>query len=442
MARLSGFIVGGIALLAAVPALAQQQSPLPDQSLQQPLQQQDVENAGQGMFVRDRNISVSQRPHPGYDAVPVPVGGFLVLPKLDAGAEYNDNIYAVPTGAKSDTIWTVNPEVDLTSNWNRNFLGAFIRSATRDYSRYTTETTTDYQLGAQGRLDAGDGKFSLGGDTGELTEPRTSPSTTHGTTHPVRYQQTDGFFSAVETLNRVRLTGRVDISNLDYQNGVDPAGASVLEKDRSRTDYTYSGKAEYAVSPDTAVYVAAAYNDHEYALMPPAAAIDRNSHGEQVTGGANFDITKTIRGDIQVGWMQQEFAASVLHTYSGLAALGTVEWFPSDLTTVTLTGSRAVQDSAAVGSSIFVASSGSVGVDHELLRNLVLTGRVSYEDDAYQGVSRDDHTTGGYVGGRYMLNRYVGLTVGYTYAKNQSTGAARGPEYTVNRIMASLNLHF
>jgi hypothetical protein len=422
--------MGGIALMAAAPALAQ--APVPA-----------AEAAGQGMFGRDRNVSVDQRPHPGYDAVPVPLGGFLLLPKLDGGVEYNDNIYAEDTGQKSDTIWTVNPEVDLQSNWNRNYLGGFVRSATREYSRFGSEDTTDYQVGGQGRLDvAGGGALSAGGDTGELTEPRTSPSTSHGATHPVRYQQSDGFFNAVGVFNRIRLTGRIDLADLDYHNGVDAQGHSVLEDDRDHTDYTYAGKAEYAVSPDTAVYLFGAYNDHQYRLQPPAAALDRNSHGEQVAGGANFDITKQIRGDIQLGWMQQQFSQAGFRAYSGFSALGNVEWFPSDLTTVTFTGSRAVADSAALGSAIFVASAGAAQVDHELLRNLILTGKVGYEEDAYQGVSRVDHLTNGYVGARYLMNRNVGLTVGYTYIKNDSNGAARGPEYSVNRIMASLNLRF
>ena len=431
MARaLSGLIVGGIALLVAAPALAQ--APVPD-----------AQSAGQGLFARDRNVSVTQRPHPGYDAVPVPLGGFLVLPRLDGGVEYNDNIYAVDTGKKSDTIWTVNPEVDLQSNWNRHYLSAFVRSATRAYSKSSSETTTDYQVGGQGRLDVGVfGALSAGGDTGALTEPRTSPSTSHGATHPVRYQQSDGFFAAVQQLNRVRLTGRIDIANSDYHNGVDPLGHSVLEDDRDRTDYTYSGKAEYAVSPDTALYLFGAYNDHQYHLTPPAVGFNRESHGEQVAGGANFDITKRIRGDVQLGWMRQEFSAPGLRPYSGFSALGTVEWFPSDLTTVTFTGSRAVADSAQAGAAIFVASAGAVQVDHELLRNLILTGKVGYEDDAYQGVARDDHLVNGYIGARYLMNRNLGVTVGYTYIKNDSTGAARGPEYSVNRIMASLNLRY
>jgi hypothetical protein len=423
-------IVGGAALLAAAPALAQQPAAAAPGA------------QSQSMFSRDRNVSVSQRPHPGYDPLPITLGGFTALPQLDAGAEFNDNIYAVNSDKKSDTIWTVNPEVDLQSNWSRHAVQAFARSASRLYSRYRSESTTDYQVGGAGRLDAGHGNFAVGGDTGELTEPRTSPSTSTGTIHPVRYQQSDAFASAVQELNRVRLTARFDLADLDYHNGQDPLRRLVLEDDRDRTAYTYSGKAEYAVSPDTSVYLAGSYNDHQYRLRPPGVLFDKNSHGGTVTGGASFDLTNLLRGDIQVGWLKQDFAAGSPRSVSGLSALASVEWFPTELTTVTLTGSRQIQDSAALNSSVFVAGSVGLQVDHELLRNLILTGRVNYEDDSYIGVARDDKTTSGYIGARYMLNRLVGVTAGYTYMNLRSTGADRGPLYTVNRFMISTNLRF
>lgn len=442
MARaLSTLIVGGVALMAATPVLAQEISN-PNAAPNLAQQQQAAAAAGKGMFARDRNVSVSQRPHPGYDPVPVQLGGFTALPQLDAGLEYNDNIYAVNSGKKSDTIWTINPQLGLQSNWSRNALQAFVRSGTRAYSKYSSETTTDYQVGGAGRLDAGDAKFSVGGDTGELTEPRTSPSSTSGATHPVRYQQSNAFFQAVQELNRVRLTGRVDLANLDYHNGVDPARRPVLQDDRDRTNYAYGGRVEYALSPDSAVYVNATYNDHQYRLKPPTVPLNRNSHGEQVNVGANFDLTNELRGDIQVGWMQQQFAASGFKSYSGFSALASLEWFPTQLTTLTLTGSRQIQDSAALGSAIYVAGGVGAQIDHELLRNVVLTGRVGYEDDDYQGVARDDQSTNAYVGARYLMNRLVGVTVGYTYQNNRSSGAAKGPTYTVNRIMASVNLRF
>jgi hypothetical protein len=431
MARaLSGLLVSGAALLAFTPALAQEQ------------QAQQAQQAGQGMFARDRNVSVTQRNHPGYDPVPVPVGAFIAQPKLDVGLEFNDNIYASQTAKTSDTIVTVNPEVDLASNWNRNSLSAFARSATRDYLKQSSETTTDYQVGGQGRLDVGAGSLSAGGDTGELTEPRTSTQTSNVSTHPIRYQQSDAFIGAVEEFNRIRLTGRIDLADMDYHNGKDTTGASVLEDDRDRTNTVYSGKAEFALSPDTAIFVAGSYNDHSYRLTPPSVALDRDSHGSTVVVGANFDLSSLVRGDVQVGYLKQDFASRTFSSISGLSAQGRLEWFPTQLTTVTLTGSRGIQDAAVTGSAAYVAEIGNIQIDHELLRNVILVGRVGVENDAYKGIDRTDNQTNAYVGARYLLNRLIGLNVGYSYLDQKSSGGAPGPKYTVNKFTISTTLAF
>jgi hypothetical protein len=370
------------------------------------------------------------------------VGGFVALPKLDAGFEYNDNIYAVQTGQKSDTIFTANPELDLQSNWSRNALSAYVRGANRSYAHYSSESTFDYQVGGQGRLDAGDGAVSLGGDTGLLTEPRTSPSTTSGTVHPVRYQQSDFFAMGSQTFNRVRLTGRFDLNDFDYHNGHDPSNHVVVEDDRDRTVYTYSGKAEYALSPDAAVFVNGSYNQHHYRLAPPSVVTDKDSDGGQVNVGASFDLTHLLRGDVQVGYLDQHFSSSTFRPVSGFSALATVEWFPSDLTTVTVTGSRQIQDASTAFSAVFIAGVAGVQVDHELLRNLILTARYNYENDAYKGTDRNDTISTVFVGARYMMNRFVGVTGGYTYIDEGSSGAQKGPIYKVNKFNVALNLKF
>ena len=428
---LSGLMAGAsLALLAATSALAQ--APVAPAAPSGP----DVG------FARDRNISVSQRPRPGYDPVPIQAGGFDILPQLAVGVEENDNIYASTINQKSDAVVTVDPRVDLVSNWSRNAFQAFVSTDTRAYTRYTTESTTDYEVGGQGRLDAGNGQLSGGGDTGEYTEARTSPTAVPGTKTPTRYQLSDGFVSGMEQFNRMRLSARVDIQNFSYSDVLNNDGSVFLENYRNHTTYTYTGKAEYAVSPDTSVYIDGSYNEHEYQLSPPAVAINRNAHGEQFNIGASFDLTKTVRGDVKIGYLKQDFAAPNVPSYAGLSALGTVEWFPDDLTTFTLTGSRQLQDAPVGGSPLYVSGSGKVQIDHELLRNLLLTGRVGYENDDYQGISRIDTQTTVYVAARYLMNRIVGFTLGYTYLDQSSSGSAAGPSYKDNRFTLSTILKF
>jgi hypothetical protein len=386
-------MAGAAVVLAAAPAFAQEQT-APTES----------------PFARDRNISVTQRPRPGYDPLPIHAGGFDVLPQLTAGVAENDNIYAAPSGGKtSDTIFTATPELDVNSNWSRNAVQAFVRVPVDAYVSHSTEDTTDYAVGGSGRLDAGHGQISGGGDTGEYTEARTAVGVSPVSIRPIRYGLTDGFIDAQEEFNRLRVTGRVDIANYKYNNGTAPGGGLVFEEYRDRTDYTYTGKGEYAVSPDTSIYVDADYNQHRYRLTSaPLVSINENSQGEQVNIGA----------------------------------LAKVEWFPSDLTTVTLVGSRQLEDAAITASPVYVAGIASLNVDHELLRNLILTGKAGYEDDTFKGVQRDDHRTTAYVGAKYLVNRVVGITLGYTYLDQRSMGAAQGTSYTNNIVSLSTSLKF
>jgi hypothetical protein len=424
---LTGVLLGGAALFVVGPAFAQQVPLANAPSL--------------SMFTRDRNISVQQRARPGYDALPIPMGSFTGLPKLDAGVDVNDNVYASSVAKKSDTVFTINPEFDLASRWSRNAVQGFARLASRQYSKFRTENTTDWQVGGGGRLDIGHGNLSAGGDTGHFSEPRSSPTTSFVSTKPIQYNQSNAYLSGMEEFNRVRLTARYDYNTFDYQNGTKPGGGVVLEDDRDHYVSTVTGKAEYALSPATALFVDTSYNEHHYSLNPPAVATNRNSKGSQVAVGANFDLSHVVRGEVEVGYLKQDFRGA-LGSVSGLSAKGLVEWFPTDLTTVTLNGSRAVQDGAATGSPAYIAGIFGLKVDHELLRNLILTGQVGTENDDYHGVDRKDTNTNASIAAKYLLNRMVGVTLSYNYLNQDSSGVAKGPKYRVNRILATANLQF
>ena len=60
----------------------------------------------------------------------------------------------------------------------------------------------------------------------------------------------------------------------------------------------------------------------------------------------------------------------------------------------------------------YLASSVAAGVDHELLRNLLLNANAGYENDFFQGVSRTDAVFSAGAGIRYLLNRNLYLGSG------------------------------
>ena len=55
-----------------------------------------VASAQDALFKRGENVGVLERPRPGYEALGIRAGGFIVYPSLTLRAEYDDNLFARP----------------------------------------------------------------------------------------------------------------------------------------------------------------------------------------------------------------------------------------------------------------------------------------------------------------------------------------------------------
>jgi hypothetical protein len=396
-------------------------------------------------FTRDRNVSVRQRPHPGYEALGLREGAFMVWPKLNATVERNDNIFATSIDQQSDTVWRFAPEIDVTSNWSRHYLGAYARATLNRYTDFTSENTEDYAVGADGRLDVlRTAQVNAGASWSQLTEPRTS-APAQGLSHPTQYDWTVGYISGAREFNRLRLSGRLDAQNFNYIN----VSGNPQQHDRDRLLTVATGRVDYAVSPDTALFVELAANNRDYRLSATPSVLatypgfqNRDSNGVQALVGANFEITALTRGEIGVGYIRQQFKNGAFSDISGFGARAQVEWFPTQLTTVTFTGSRTIEDAGIIGASGYLSTNLGIQADHELLRNVIITGQAGYGNDEYKGIDRNDKRYTAGLSATYLLNRKVGVTVGYSYFKQNSGGAAGSGDFDVNKIGATVTLQY
>jgi hypothetical protein len=450
-------LLAGVALALVADAgwaLAQEAQQQPPQQPQAPTQPNAAAPEGvspelggetYSNFKRDRNVSVRQRPHPGYEALGLHEGAFMVWPKLNTTVEYNSNIFATSIDEKNDTVWHVTPELDVTSNWSRHALDLYARSTINRYSDFTSENTNDYSVGGNGRLDVLRNAQITGGlDWSRLTEPRTS-APAQGLAKPNQYEMSSAFLSGAREFNRLRLSGRFDARNFIYLN----QSGNPQQHDRDRELTIYTGRADYAVSPDTAFFVQVAGNQRDYRLSATPSVLatypgfqNRDSKGVEVLGGANFELSAVARGEIGVGWVKQSFDNPLFSDISGFGARAQVEWFPTQLTTVTFTGSRTIEDAGIVGASGYLSTNVGAQVDHELLRNVIISGQASYGNDEYKGVDRHDKRYVAGVSATYLLNRSVGVTVGYNHFKQNSSGAAGSGSFNVDKVGATLTLQY
>ena len=390
-------------------------------------------------FKRDRNVSVRERPRPDYEAIGVKAGGFTLYPRVTASLEGNDNIYATKADEKADAIWRVKPEVALRSNWSRHALGAFASASVDRYQDFDSENTEEYTLAVNGRLDIVHGSDISGSVQYQaLTEPRTSPQSPASSVKPIEYSLVTSKVTGVKEFNRLRLTGRLSDLDYNYDDGVDVLGAPVEQDTRDRNEVYYGGKVEYAMSPDTALFLAVLGNTKNYDL----STAGRDSDGYVATVGANFELSEVARGDIAVGYMKQSYDNALYGEIDGFSGEAKVEWFPTALTTVTSTAARTIEEAVTTGSPGYISNNIGVNIDHELLRNVLLSATASYGKDDYKKIDRNDERTGAGASATYLLNRRVGLILKYTYLKQDSSGVNRGTSFTDNKLAASVALQF
>lgn len=410
-------------------------------------------------FKRDKHTSVRQRPRPDYEAAGVRLGGFMAYPRLTVDVERDDNIYAVATGETDDTIWRVKPQLAVRSDWSRHSLGFFASSTINRYSDFDTENTEEYTFGVNGRVDIVRGaNVSAGLQTQKLTEPRSAPTSPLSAAKPIQYDLTTASLTGVKEFNRLRLTGKFESKLFDYEDGVNGVGGVVEQDTRDRDEFFYGVKADYAISPDTALYVSLTGNTKNYDILNPAVpasgatpaqpAYSRDSDGFVLLFGADFELAQALRGQVDAGYMRQSYddykniGSLTSKNLDGFSTKTQVEWFPTELTTVTFNAARSIEESVASGSGGFISSGGSVAVDHELLRNVLLSGQANYGKDDYDGIDREDKRTGAKASVAYLMNRRVGVFLTYTYLKQKSDGAQASKSFTDNKLAASVALQF
>jgi hypothetical protein len=395
------------------------------------------------LFARDRSVSVRERPRPEYEALGLSLGTFAVFPSVQVDAEYNDNIFAVSSGADSDWIVRLKPEVQIASGWSRHSLEAYARANISRYQDFDAEDFEDWSVGAAGRLDITRGSnVAFGYDNSSVTEPRTSSNAPASTREPISYDLGSAFLAASRTSGRLKLSARGDVREYDYEDAVTLGGTIVDQDNRDRTITSLTGRADVALSPDTALFVQATSNKRDYDTAVSAVLPARDSDGYEILAGANFEVGAVARGEVAVGYIVQEFDAAAYDEIDGFGARAQLEWFPTQLTTVTGFGSRTIEDSGIVGSGGYLSSAVGVRIDHELLRNVLVNAEASLSRDEYEGIDRDDDRFQVSVGGTYLLNRNLGISVSASHFEQTSEGLAAGSEFDVNRLTATLVAQF
>jgi len=387
-----------------------------------------------------RYVAVRERQIPGYEASGVPVGSFTLYPSLAVSGEYNDNVYALGSGKVDDAFVRFEPAAQLQSNWTRRSLNLSASGQIDRYLHQTSENEADVNLSAYGIQEIGSGtRIRLIGRYQEARESRESQNAFVLTDRPIRYEAATAALGLSQRFASILVSGEAGITRSTYFDGTLRDGGTLDQTYRDNDLKRLRLRTEIAQSPSLAYFAQVTYDITDY-RRSATEDFDRNSRSYELLGGVRFELPVLARGEVGIGYVNTDYHGAQFRSFSGLAVRSKVVLFPTQLTTVTLTAQRSVEDAGIPQSSGYVALSGGVQVDHELLRSLVLGANVQLERDSFNGIDRHDGRVGVGANAEYKLKRGLSLRVGYDRLDLSSHGADRYKSFTRDRVLVGVGL--
>jgi hypothetical protein len=379
---------------------------------------------------------VRNRPRPELDALGLHLGAFYIYPSLTNDLNYTDNVFATENDTKSDFYHVISPNVTVESDWNRHAVSFTAGGAIGNYFDETSENFQDAHARASGKLDIRTGTSMTGNlEFRREHETRGDPEESGGA-EPTVFYSFGGGAEGSHRFNRVTVSVGGDVRRLVYDDTPATGGGTIEGDTRDRVQYRPGAQVAYEFSPGYSGFVRAEGDIRRYDKTYDALGFKRDSQGYDIVGGAALDVTGLIFGEAFAGIRQRFFEDDRFDTLTGPVVGSKMTWVPTGLTTVILNIDSQVIESTQANSPGYTSSGIGVTVDHELLRNLILTGGAGFRYDDYEGISREDKFYTGTVGADYLWNRY--LSLGARYAISNRDSNITNQDYTQNLFTLTL----
>jgi hypothetical protein len=390
------------------------------------------------------NETVADRHRPALDPLGIRVGGLQLFPEVGIGGVHNDNVFALEDEKTSDLIYVIEPRLELRSNWSRHELNVGADAAVRRFRDNGGEDHEDYAIWAGGRLDVSrSGFLATEMRHARRHEDRESPDDAQG------FERT-AFDVSSMTLSYdtrpevsrlyVRLEG--EYRGLDFEDSLGPSGP-INNDDRDRRELSGSLRVGYAPTPSYFLFLQGETRSIRYDDEFDDAGFQRDSDDDEISLGVAIDFSGLIFGDIFFGHRTVEFNDPRFTDIDGPSFGADVAWNITGLTTLSLSGRRSVEPTTIVDVSGVVETRFGLRVDHELLRNLILSLEWTTVDEDFDGIDRKDEIDTVDFSARYLMNRRAELVLAYSHRDRDSNPVtAEGLRFSRNLVSLSSIIHW
>lgn len=363
------------------------------------------------------------------------IGGFMLFPKLDISGQYNDNVFAVNTGAKSDVSLDVHPSVRLESTWSHYLVALKAEYDLRRYNKFGQEDTDNYLLGAETKFDLGSAtQFDATTDYGRYSELPGNTNIVTNAAKPTNYFMWDNKADIKHVFSRLQADIGASFSTLRFQNTPAVGGGTILSVNRNRDVTSAFVDLGFQFSPGYQLFARGSWNQRDYEFL---VSKFRNSTGYDAVGGVRLQLTHLIDAEAFLGYLQQDYKAP-LAKVGGIDAGAKLHWSASRLTDVNLDVHRTIEETDQIGATAYFATTAELDVSHQLSRSVSVNAGVSYTNNDYKGVIQNENIIGANVGVDYHFMPQLHLVVDYRYTNRDSN--LPSANYAQNLVEAHVGL--
>src|ERR1700710_377986 len=276
------------------------------------------------------------------------MGGFMFYPKLDVSGQYNDNVFAVNTGAKSDVSLDVHPSLRLESTWTHYLVALTAEYDMRRYDTYSQEDTDDYFAKLETQFDLGSAtQFGASTEYGRFSELPGNTNIATNAAEPTEYNRWDNHFDIKHVFNRLQGEVGGSFTSLRFENTPAVGGGTIFSQDRDRDVSAGYVDLGFQFSPGYEAFARATINQRDYSRT---VFKFRDSSGFEAVGGVRVQLTHLIDGQVYLGYLQQNYHAP-LTDIGGLDAGAQLHWAATRLTDVNFNVSRSVEETDEIGAA-------------------------------------------------------------------------------------------
>ncbi len=364
-------------------------------------------------------VTVTSRQRPDYDPLGIRLGTVTIRPELRESFGYDDNVTG-SSRAKGSKLVETNGIVTADYATSQATAGARLSVDDMQYLARSSQSYTNWQAGIGGTYLFGRDTLSLGIDHFNLTETSRDLDVPQ-LDQPIAYR-IDMLRAAYKAVfSRLYIQPDVTLASYSYDNG-SVGGRTYLQSTRNRIVVTPGVTLGYELQPRRNLVLVVRDANADYDHSPPGAA-KPNFNDLSVLAGIDYDADGIWRFRLLGGYETRSFTSRQYKTISAPIVEAAVIWAPTELTTVTASATRHIQDSADDLTVGYTETAIGLRVDHEWLRNVLLQAHMRYNIDDYAQNQGSQTLLRFGAGATWLLNRNLRLEASAEHTTRTSGGA-------------------